>query len=593
MIKLTSLLYSLIFCFPSFAYVISKTEAGKDIKWEVDSNELLIFSNPVPVGAKTAGISSSDVMTIFNESLNEWNNYTDFDLTTTYTTSLPSTRNKMFFTSNTSYFGVGVLAVTEISYSVDTGIISNADIIINESAFSSIDYTKDETDSSYLKAYLGDVFTHELGHFLGLSHSEVVGSSMVYSVFKNQHTIHSDDYSGVLDNYNKTLYAGSFNGTVKGGTGTAVFGAHVLMLSTEDGKVVQSTITDEDGTFTFKNVPLDKTFYFYVTPFKQIETISGYYSTIVNSYCDGQQNYRGAFYTKCGPRSKSRPQVFSLSSTTTSQDLGTLTIRCDENLDSSYLGFKNETTNRSYELNPLLTDFNQIFVGMFTANEISQGLLGMGDEYTLDLRSLDFGSQLPQAYKLKLDLLSTGLGSAFDFEVQVQRDGQPTYTTYVSSVDETGKTITDFTIDLDLSVASDNLFSIKVLPKSLSTLELYEIFSITSNLSNPISLYTLSTQVGTYSNGVFVPFESYTVDANDDNSVCMEGNISFQTQAYTPLSIGHGAPQPEPDQSLVSSVSCATINLDDSSGPGPGGMSFVIGLFLMLGLLNLKQFKAE
>lgn len=585
------IIFLLLLSFSSFAYVISKTEAGKNIRWDVDSNQLLIFANPTPLGSKTVGINSSDVMDIMNESIAQWNNYTEFDFAVSYTTSLSSARNKMFFTNNSSYFGTGVLAVTEISYNVDTGIISNADIIINESAFSAINFTKDETQSSFMQAYLGDVLTHELGHFLGLSHSEVVGSSMIYSVFKNQHTVHPDDYHGVLDNYDKTIHSGYFKGTVKGGTGTAVFGAHVQMISSISGDVVQSRITNEDGTFEFFNVPLDESFYFYVAPFKQKETISQFYSTSVSSYCDNQQNYKGTFYTQCGPRSKSRPQAFMLSSSETSLDLGTLTIRCDENLDPEYLSKKIETINRSYELNPDYRSFSQAFVGMFTPSEIDLNTTGPGDEYTLDLRSLDFGNNLPNLYQVKLDLLTTGLGSAFDVRVDVKRIDALNFTTYLSSQDETGKLITDLSIDLPLGAASNNHFTIKVYPLALSTTELYEIFSTTSNLSNPVSLYTLSTQVGSYVNNQFVPYEALVSDSYDDNSLCMEGNITFQTQAYTPLSISDSATQLEAQDSIVPAVSCGTVDFDNNSGPGPSGMSFIFGLLFMLFLCHFKQLR--
>jgi len=590
MIKLLITTLLILNSVASYSYVISKTETGNDLKWDLAGNQLVIFSNPTPVGNKTIGITSSEVMSIFNDSISEWNSYTSFDLAPVYTSSLPALDNKFFFTSNSSYFGTGVLAVTEISYNVDTGSISNADIIINESAFNVINFTDDETQSSHLKAYLGDVLTHELGHFLGLSHSEVIGSSMVYSVFKNQHTVHSDDYSGAMDNYNKSLYAGEFTGRVIGGDGTAVFGAHVLMISALNGKVIQSNITLEDGTFHFKNVPSDDSYYFYVTPIKQTRSISDFYSTVVNSYCQNQESYKGSFYTKCGPRSKSRPQAFKVTGQETSVELGDITIRCDENLDTEYLSKKNETLDRGYEINSNLRDSSHVFVGMFSSSEVASGLSGAGDEYTLDLRSVDFNNLTPSSYKLKIDLASTGLGSSFDFQVKVKRVDEATFSTYVSSTDETGKTITDLMIDLNLSVANNNLFTIQVHPIALSTTQKYEIFSSTSNLTSAVSLYTINTQVGKYVGVDFVPLNMFVESAYDDNSLCAEGNINYLTQAYTPLSATGDSSQLKADDSLAAGISCGTIDLDDSSGPGTNGMSFIMGLFLMLTLCKLKRF---
>lgn len=584
---------SVFFSFSANAYVLSKAETGANIKWNLASEDLAIYVNPIPIGNQAEGISPASVMTIFDESLAQWDQYTSFDLKAIYTTSSDSSKNQVFFTSNAGYFGSGVLAITEINYNVETGAISSADIIVNESAYNvAISFTDDETQSGYLQAYLGDVFTHELGHFLGLSHSEVIGSSMVYSIFKNQHTVHSDDYLGVLDIYNKTLYPGQLSGKVVGGDNTEVFGAHVLLLSSENGQVVQSQISDENGAFHFKNLELDKSYYFYVTPFKQINTISNFYSTVVADYCQ-QGEFKGSFFTQCGPRSKGRPQGFALTSNEYNIDVGQITIRCDENLVTDYLAKKLASSDREYELNPNLNEFSQVFVGMFLNSEMPyvDGDRGsQADEYTLDLRSLDFGYESPSSYFLKLNLLSSGLSSMFDFEVEVQRDDQSSATVYSSSSDETGKKITDLSIDLALSSsASDNLFSIKVYPVKLSTQEKYEIFSTSSNLGNEVAQYTLNTQVGSYTAGSFVPYELYAAKAYDDNSLCTEGSVNFTTQAYTPLSAASNAAELKKEGAAIGAISCATIDIDNDGDNSGGPMSFALGFMVVFLLSRFSQ----
>ena len=143
----------LLYTLNAFSYVTSKSETGKDIKWTLAVDDLVIYVNPVPLGSsKTQDITSSDVMTILNESIDQWNNYSSSNLKAIYTTQLPASKNKLFFSSNTSYFGSGVLAITEINYNVETGAISSADIIINESAYNILTFTKQETESSYLQA---------------------------------------------------------------------------------------------------------------------------------------------------------------------------------------------------------------------------------------------------------------------------------------------------------------------------------------------------------------------------------------------------------------------------------------------------------
>jgi len=581
------LLFILTYSFSSFSYVISKSESGNDLKWNLPSDELVLYVNPIPVGNNTEGINATDVMSILNDSIGEWNAYTPFDLKAVYTTSIPATKNKMFFTSSTSYFGAGVVAVTEISYNVETGSIASADIIINESVYNASTFTKDETVSSNLNAYLGDVFTHELGHFLGLSHSEVIGSSMIYSIFKNQHTVHSDDYSGVLDIYGKTIHAGELKGRIVGGNVTPVFGSHVMLMSAIDGKVLQSQLSKEDGSFHFKNLPLDGSYYFYIAPTKKQSSISDYYSTAVNAFCE-QKSYRASFFTKCGPRSKGRPQSFELTNTDSIINVGDITIRCDQNLDAEYLGKKNEIDERELELNSNLTDTSQVHIGMFSEAEIALGAGGSGDIYTLDLRSVDFGDSIPSNYKLKLELLAAGIGSAFDFYVEVKRSGEAGFTGYYSSVDETDKKVTDITILLNLASASNNLFTIKVFPVILEPEEKYEIFSSITNLTNEISLYTLNTQVGSYNGAEFVPMKNHSSESYDDNASCSEGSVDYITQAYTPLSINN-ASQDEIKEGPIAGLSCATIDIDNSSGPGGSGMSFIVGFLMMLLLCHFKQ----
>ena len=69
--------------------------------------------------------------------------------------------------------------------------------IINGSITNPNTFTDDKSVSGGYYAYLGDVLSHEMGHFLGLGHSEVFGSTMIFSVFKGQHTIHNDDIAGL------------------------------------------------------------------------------------------------------------------------------------------------------------------------------------------------------------------------------------------------------------------------------------------------------------------------------------------------------------------------------------------------------------
>lgn len=83
-------------------------------------------------------------------------------------------------------FGSGVIAVTTTSYREDTGEIVDADIEFNESGqfrFTVADGApcrQGQTDDC-VATDIENTATHEIGHFIGIDHSPVVGSTMYAS----------------------------------------------------------------------------------------------------------------------------------------------------------------------------------------------------------------------------------------------------------------------------------------------------------------------------------------------------------------------------------------------------------------------------
>ena len=589
--KILGLVVLFTFSFKAFSYVISKTESGADINWSRNVDQLIIKVNPIPLGIRSSDLNSSEVIDIVNDSTSEWNSYLPFEIKPIYTTdSVGVNENSLSFVNNSSYFGSGVLAVTSLNYDVASGNILSAQIYINDSTGNTSQFTDDVTQSSNSQAYLGDVLTHELGHFIGLNHSEVVGSSMVYSVFKNQYTIANDDIAGALDNYGQTKSSGRIYGRVLGGESSVpVFGAHVLAISTDSGEVVQSQLTDESGKFNFKNLDLSDSYYFYVKPVNLVDSLPDFYSTLRTKYCSGQE-FKPSFYSQCGANSRGRPQVFNLNSSNKTQNIGDITIRCDENLSPQYLALKNETTDREFELSTDFSSSNAAVVGYFSEDEIDDGLAGNGDEFYIDLRSIDWDGNSASLYDLKINVASTGIGSDFEFMVFTKRIDEASWTGHTSTFDpNTNKLLTDLEVYLNLSATeSENYFDIRVYPLSITATDRYEIFSTTENLFNPNSIYTLTTQAGRIVSGEFVSFQEFKSSSFDDNAQCMESDISIATSGFAPLSSNSDASeQLEPDQPQVP-ISCGTIDIDSGSGPGGAMMSFGLGILLML-LLQLVQ----
>lgn len=96
--------------------------------------------------------------------------------------------------------GVDTLALTTVTYDVDTGDIYDADIEVNtaDNTFTTSD------DPGPTDVNLLSVLTHETGHFLGLAHTQAVGATMFASYTPGTLAIRQtqpDDVAAMCDAY--------------------------------------------------------------------------------------------------------------------------------------------------------------------------------------------------------------------------------------------------------------------------------------------------------------------------------------------------------------------------------------------------------
>jgi hypothetical protein len=194
----------------------------------------------------------------------------------------------------------GIIALTEVLYWVSSGQIAEADMVFNDNIFF---FTSNEGDTGRringrTAIYLRDVATHEAGHALGLDHSMVNLSSLVYTAFSGQFTLGEDDQSAVRTIFPSGGGGGALTGEVRGTNG-GIFGAHVTAVDLATGRVTAGTLANSDGTFRLGDLPAGK-YAVMMEPFgADVSSVSAYYRNVSHRFCSGSRFRRG-FYGPCG-----------------------------------------------------------------------------------------------------------------------------------------------------------------------------------------------------------------------------------------------------------------------------------------------------
>jgi hypothetical protein len=99
------------------------------------------------------------------------------------------------------------IALTTLSYDTETGELYGADVELNSARF---DFGTSETPQSSKKD-LQAVMTHELGHFLGLSHPSDSRATMWWVYQESQRALHTDDIAGICELFPPNRAVDRFN----------------------------------------------------------------------------------------------------------------------------------------------------------------------------------------------------------------------------------------------------------------------------------------------------------------------------------------------------------------------------------------------
>ena len=133
------------------------------------------------------------------------------------------------------------------------GQIVDADILFNPSFSYSTSATVPANQYD-----LQSVLTHEIGHFLGLDHTNLLSSTMFWTTAQGvsyPRNLSSDEAAGISALYPTASFSatGTMSGTVRLTSNNPVFGALVVVVNA-NGQPVASTITDSNGQYTIQGL---------------------------------------------------------------------------------------------------------------------------------------------------------------------------------------------------------------------------------------------------------------------------------------------------------------------------------------------------
>jgi len=133
-----------------------------------------------------------------------------------YNPTLANSNTIMFRSDGWPYPATNTIALTTVTFNVDTGEIRDADMELN-----STDITFSTTDANVSYDLLS-ILTHETGHFLGMAHSPVPGATMEadYPPKSTElRSLEADDVAGICAIYPPGAVPASCDSAPKGGLG--------------------------------------------------------------------------------------------------------------------------------------------------------------------------------------------------------------------------------------------------------------------------------------------------------------------------------------------------------------------------------------
>lgn len=547
--------YFWIFLFslsPVWAHQSILTDNGEQVRWTKTQVPLVLKLD------NSNQESQTSLKNVIENSINEWNRYSHIKV-------VPDTSdvsgNSLSFVKKFPY-GRGVLGVTEVKHSA-SGVIDSAKIFIND------DYSFSTITGTY-RNFLGDVVTHELGHMLGLGHSEVMDSTMFYTSFQGHHSLAKDDIAGVRGKYENTKF-GKITGFIQGGEGVGILGTHVQAISRTTGASV-GTISRANGEFEIAGLDLNDTYYIYTSPLKKLDPLPGYFANTQNKFCPG--SYTGSFFSECGHQNEGNPQGINLSAINPAINVGVVTINCD--YKSPFL-YNQSKTGEGFPI-----DFHQFssgsyekaMTGWFTHE--TRDIESKPDRFQIDLSQIKAEHADTSNLFLKILAIAHPFGSEIDLKIKVLPHLSGTLVPGTNNaVIEVPLALAPAFLDVEVTSMRNSQGYHSIFPV---------IEDIRGKASHP---YLMVAGIVERVGGKTIPLlntESYL----SDNATCLDAPFA---KSIEPIRVQVEKLSSEQD---IATPSCGTMDPPSSSGPGASMLIMTLGFILTLvvssGLKSSKKF---